>query len=73
MVHVNVPKVRGKMAEKNMTLTSLAHELWVGRGTLSHYLEEPGKMPYGVVSNMARLLCDGADEATAIFFGTDLR
>lgn len=73
MVKVNVPKVRGKMGEKRITITALARQLGVTRSTLSHYLEEPGKMPYGVVSNMARLLCDSKEEASAIFFDSNLR
>ena len=73
MVLVNVPKVRGKMAEKGYTITSLAKFLGVSRNTLSFYLENPNKMPYGVVAKMAETLCDTAKDATDIFFATDLR
>lgn len=68
MANINIPKVRGKMGEKRMSLTSLANQLGVTRSTLTHYMEEPGKMPYGVVAKMANILCDNTEEATAIFF-----
>ena len=73
MVHVDVPKVRGKMAEKGFTLTSLSEKIGVSRGTLACYLDTPEKFPYAVVSQMAALLCDDAKEATYIFFADDLR
>ena len=73
MVHVDVPKVKGKMAEKGYTITSLSEALGISRGTLSTYLEVPSKFPYSVVSRLAEMLCDNADEATHIFFATDLR
>jgi predicted transcriptional regulator len=73
MVHVDVPKVRGKMAEKGYTITSLSKELEIARPTLSNYLDEPQKMPYLIIDAMARILCDSADEAREIFFAPDLR
>ena len=73
MVHVDVPKVRGKMAERGYTITSLASALGISRATLSNYLEEPDKIPYLVISSMAKLLCDSPKEASDIFFATDLR
>ena len=73
MVHIDVPKVRGKMAERGFTITSLAEKLGVNRNTLSTYLETPEKTPYAVVSGMANALCDNADEANAIFFAATLR
>lgn len=73
MVHVDVPKVKGKMAERGFTITSLAEKLEVDRNTLSSYLKAPEKMPYAVVSDMAELLCDTAEEAKSIFFAPDLR
>ena len=73
IIRVDVPKVRGKMAERGYTITSLSHRLGINRNTLSTYLEMPSKMPYDVISNMADALCDSADEAVAIFFAPDLR
>lgn len=70
---IDVPKVRGKMAERGYTITSLSDRLGINRNTLSAYLENPGKMPYSIVSNMAVVLCDTADEAASIFFANDLR
>lgn len=68
MVFVDVPKVRGKMAEKGYTITSLSQVLGISRNTLTTYLETPSKMPYGVVSKMAEILCDTSSDATTIFF-----
>lgn len=73
MACVDVPRVKGKMAERGFTITSLSEKLGIDRNTLSSYLKKPNKMPYEVVSNMASLLCDSADEASSIFFATDLR
>ena len=73
MAFVNVPKVRGRMAEKGYTITSLSKLLGISRNTLSLYLEKPCKIPYGVVSRMAEILCDSQKEAADIFFATDFR
>ena len=67
-MHIDVLKVRGKMAERGFTITSLAERLGINRNTLSSYLETPGKTPYSVVSSMAAALCDTAEEASSIFF-----
>lgn len=72
-VSIDVPKVRGKMAERGYTITSLSKRLGISRNTLSAYFETPGKTPYCVVSDMAVALCDSADEAVSIFFAADLR
>lgn len=73
MIHVDIPKVKGKMAEREFTITSLAKELGISRNTLSSYFDEPQKMPYAIISNMAALLCDTPEEASSIFFAHDLR
>lgn len=73
MAFVDVPKVRGKMAEKGYTITSLSQVLGISRNTLTTYLETPSKMPYGVVSKMAEILCDTSSDATTIFFAKNLR
>lgn len=73
MACVNIPRVKGKMAERGFTITSLSEKLGVDRNTLSSYLKNPQKMPYEVVSKMAELLCDTDEEASSIFFATDLR
>ena len=73
MVHVDVPKVKGKMAERGYSITSLAKELGISRNTLSNYLEDPQKIPYFIISSMANLLCDTSEEASSIFFAADLR
>lgn len=72
MAYIDVPKVRGKMAEHGYTISSLAKKLGINRNTLASYLEMPEKTPYNVVSCMAEALCDSADEASSIFFCTRL-
>lgn len=73
MVYVDIPKVRGKMAERGFNITSMAERLGVNRNTFSGYLETPGKMPYSIVSALASILCDTSEEAMSIFFANDLR
>ena len=68
MVQIDIPKVRGKMAERGFTITSLAEKLEIDRNTLSSYLKAPEKIPYSIISEMAAILCDTTDEATSIFF-----
>lgn len=73
MLTVDVPRVRGKMAEKGYNITSLSGRLRINRNTLSTYLENPDKMPYGIVSELAGILCDTPEEAKTIFFAHNLR
>lgn len=73
IVYVDVPKVRGKMAERGYTITSMSDRLGINRNTLHTYLKRPDKMPYEVISSMADALCDSADEAAAIFLLRILR
>lgn len=73
MARIDVCKVRGKMAERGYTISSLAKELDINRNTLTSYFNAPEKTPYSVVSDMANLLCDSSEEACRIFFAHDLR
>ncbi len=73
MVHVDVPKVRGKMAEKGYNITSISKLLGISRMTMSDYLKSPGKIPYSTISKLASILCDDSAEAVNIFFAQDLR
>lgn len=68
MAHIDVPKVRGKMAEKGYNITSMSKKLGISRGTLSSYLDYPEKIPYEIVSRMATVLCANTEEAMSIFF-----
>lgn len=43
MYEINIPKLRGKMAEKNYTISSLANALGIDRNTLSKYLWDQEK------------------------------
>lgn len=69
---IDVPKVRGKMAERGYGIESFAKELKIDRNTLSSYLKNPMKIPYSVVSDMAVTLCDSEEEAVRIFFSAQL-
>lgn len=71
-LNVDIPKVKGKMAEKGYTNCSLAEELDINRNTLASYFVEPGKMPLDIVQRMADALCDTHNEAVAIFFAPKL-
>lgn len=73
MFTVDVPKVRGRMAEKGYTLSSLSEELGINRATLAGYLSNPSKIPYHALNKMALLLCEGPEDAETIFFAQDLR
>ena len=73
MVHIDIPKVKGKMAEHGYTITSLSKKLDISRNTLSSYLEKPEKTPYSIVSSMANILCEDTAEACSIFFAPDFR
>lgn len=70
---INVAKLKGKMAEKGYTITSMSSALKIDRNTLSTYLKAPGKMPYSVVSRMTEILCCSEEEAKNIFFTSYLR
>lgn len=70
---INIPKLRGKMAEKGLTMTSTAESLGISRNTLSAYFEDPGRMPYRIIEGLADLLCEDSKEAGEIFFTPNLR
>lgn len=65
---VNIPKLRGKIAECGYNNTSFSKALNINRNTLSHYMKNPDSIPYGVLIDMARLLCDDNEEVARIFF-----
>lgn len=73
MMNINVPKVRGKMAEQGLSISALSGKLGINRNTLAFYLNNPSKTPYGVVSEMASILCESKDEAEQIFFSSGFR
>lgn len=70
---INISKVRGKMAERDLSTKQLANELGVSQNTLRNYMKNPMSMPYRVVAALAEKLCENKDEAEAIFFADDLR
>lgn len=67
-MHVDIRRVRGKMAERGYNITSLSNQLGINRNTLSVYLSNPEKMPYGVITGLADALCEDECEARSIFF-----
>ena len=73
MVFVDVPKLRGKMAERGYNITSISEDIGVNRNTMSSYLEIPENMPYSVVAKLADILCDTRSEAAGIFFADNFR
>ena len=73
MVFVDVPKLRGKMAERGYNITSISEDIGVNRNTMSSYLENPEKMPYSVVAKLADILFDTRSEAAGIFFADNFR
>lgn len=72
MIGVDVNKVRGKMAEKGFTISSLSKSLGINRNTLTSYFDTPEKMPYGIVSGLADTLFDDLNEASRILFCEEL-
>lgn len=68
MYQINISKIKGKMGEKNISITELSQQIGVSRNTLSSYFKNPAKMPYNIVSKMAQVVCDTQDEAVSIFF-----
>jgi len=70
---INVCKLRGKMTEKGYTITSMSKALHISRSTMSGYLKNPDKIPYGIILEMADMLCENTDEAKEIFFSCNLR
>ena len=72
-MEMNIPKLRGKMAEKGFNITTLSREIGVNRNTLSEYFDHPDRVPYKVIVKLSKLLCDNKDEVVAIFFANNLR
>lgn len=70
---VDIPRVKGKMAECGYNITTFAQEIGVSRNTMSSYLANPKTIPYDKLATMAELLCDSKHEAAQIFFASDLR
>lgn len=70
---VNANKLRGKIAEKGYTISSLASDMNVTRDTMSRYIKDPRAMQLGQIIRLASLLCDSDEEAKSIFLVQDLR
>jgi hypothetical protein len=64
---INVPKVKGKMAEKGYNITAFSQAIGVNRNTLTSYFENPSTIPYGKLSLMASILCDDTSECMSLF------
>lgn len=72
MFFVDVPKIRGRMAEKGYTNTALAKDLGISRNTLSAYFANPEKIPYETLEKMSGVLFDSVEEARTILFAQKL-
>lgn len=68
MYFVNVPRIRGKMAEKQITKSKMADLLGISRQTLGKYLRKPEDMPVMKCYEMGEILCDNKEEFGEIFF-----
>ena len=66
MFFINIPKIKGKIAEKGYSMTSFANAIGISRNTLYCYMMEPDRIPYFVMCNMAEILCDRRNEAAKI-------
>ncbi|MBR4291661.1 MAG: helix-turn-helix transcriptional regulator [Oscillospiraceae bacterium] len=73
MFFMNIPKLRGAMAEKGYNKATFAAALGIGRDTLTKYMNDPRKIPYGVLQDMAHLLFRGKPEAMTVFMDWDLK
>lgn len=73
MLNVNTAAVRGKIAEKGLTLSSTAERLDLNRNTLASYLQDPERMTIGVAKRLETMLCDNEADSRRLFFGDTLR
>lgn len=73
MLNVNTAAVRGKIAEKGLTLSSTAERLALNRNTLASYLQDPERMTIGVAKRLETMLCDSEADSRRLFFGDNLR
>ena len=69
---INRAQIRALMGFHNESKTSLSKKIGVVRETLTAFLD--GGLPsYKLMQGLQKHLCMSPDEATAIFFGEDLR
>lgn len=66
-VRVNIPLLKGKIAEKSMNVETLAQKIGVDKGTLYKHLNNGG-FNLREIQNIARELPLTRDEAMEIFF-----
>lgn len=72
MFYVDVPKIKGKMAEKGFTNSAFAEELGISRNTLATYFSDPSRIPYEVLERIAETLFENVAEARSILFAQKL-
>lgn len=72
MFYLDIQKLKGKMAEKGYTITSLSEKLGISRNTLANYMRNPGKFPYETLEAISILLFDSPEEVTSILFAQKL-
>lgn len=72
MYEINVNKINGRLAERQITKQKLAEALGVSQPTLRRYFQKPGAMPYSIMVGIAELVCDTPEDALDIFFAKNL-
>lgn len=66
---MNIPKLKGKMAEKEINVEKMATLMEMDRSTLYRKLDNGEKFTVGEAHKIKDILGLTNDEATAIFFG----
>ena len=66
---MNIPKLKGKMAEKEINVESLAVAIGVDRSTLYRKLDAGEKFTIGEAQRIKDFLELSDDDAASIFFG----
>lgn len=65
---MNIPKLKGKIVEKGLTVETLANEMEINRSTLYRKLESGEKFTVGEAQKIKNVLDLTDEEASAIFF-----
>lgn len=69
MTNVNINKLKGKIVEKGMTVSTLADAIGIDKGTLYRKMRNNGEsMLLREANAIIEALCLSADEAVSIFF-----
>jgi hypothetical protein len=69
---VDVWELRGRIAARGHTVTSLAENIGISRNTLAKYLGHPDMMTYNAMSKIIDTLDMDSNQVMAIFFADKL-